>query len=128
MLRKTHVNRESKIRSSQFSHTYVMNDMKLPAVLTPPSIYHYLWVQMVHFWRWKKTFAQFTLQVFPCLSCVPPRKICLHVFTDACLSRKPIHKALYHLPKDLPLPLIFLSQVITWHVLRRYLYLLVIIP
>ena len=105
-----------------------MNDMKLLAVLTPPSIYHYLWVQMVHFWRWNKTFAQFTLQVFPCLSRLPPWKMCLRIFTDACLSRKSIQKSLYHLPMELPLPLLFLSQVMTWPVLRIYLYLLGISP
>ena len=42
MLRENNTNRESNIRSSKFSHTYVMNDINLLAVVTPPSIYHIL--------------------------------------------------------------------------------------
>ena len=40
VFRENHINRESKIRSSQLSHTGVINYMKLQAVVTPLSIYH----------------------------------------------------------------------------------------
>ena len=41
-LRENHINRESKNRSSQFSHADVMNNTKLLAVVTPQYIYQFL--------------------------------------------------------------------------------------
>ena len=40
MLRENYINIESKIRSSQFSYTDFINNMKLLVVVIPPSIYY----------------------------------------------------------------------------------------
>ena len=49
VLREKHINRVSKTTSSLFSYTDVMNNMKLLAVVTPPSIYHI--ENILHGWR-----------------------------------------------------------------------------
>ena len=51
---RNHINRKSKIRSSQFSYTSIMNDMKVLEVVTKPSIFHGCSTQKT-FWGEKLT-------------------------------------------------------------------------